>query len=143
MTFSLAVVPGSHLATDGPTEYRPGVCNIGPDEIARRRRSGHLGAIATLVTLAVLLFVGAPPLARFIVALPAAMAAAGYLQAYFKFCVAFGSAGVFNFGARGNTQHVVDAAARASDRRRVLQLSLGISAIAVAIGLIAVVVPLP
>jgi len=129
--------------TTDPQGYQPGVCNIGPDEIAKRRRSGHVGAIATIVTLVVLLAIGAPPLARFLVALPAAIAASGYLQAYFKFCVAFGSAGVFNFGARGSTQHIVDAEARARDRQRVLQLSLGIAAIAVSVGALAVLIPLP
>ena len=143
MTFASAAAPGSPILTTDPQGYQPGVCNIGPDEIAKRRRSGHVGAIATIVTLIVLLAVGAPPLARFLVALPAAIAASGYLQAYFKFCVAFGSAGVFNFGARGSTQHIVDAEARARDRQRVLQLSLGIAAIAVSVGALAVLIPLP
>ena len=40
-------------------EYEPGVCNIGPAEIARRRRAGHLGLAATLVLLVVLVAVDA------------------------------------------------------------------------------------
>jgi hypothetical protein len=143
MTFASAAAPGSPILASDPAGYQPGVCNIGPDEIAKRRRTGHIGVIATLVTLIVLLAIGAPPLARLLVAIPAALAASGYLQAYFKFCVAFGSAGVFNFGARGSTQHVVDAQARARDRQRVLQLSLAIGAIAVSIALLAVLIPLP
>ena len=142
VTLVSAAAPGSPiLATDPPGYQR--VCNIGPDEIAKRHRSGHVGVIATLVTLFVLLAVGAPPAARFLVAIPAAIAASGYLQAYFRFCVAFGSAGVFNFGARGTTQHVVDPEARRRDRQRVMQLSLGISAIAVSVGVLAVLIPLP
>jgi len=143
MPFAAAAAPGSPILATDPPGYQPGVCNIGPDEIAKRRRSGHVGIIATLVTLVVLLAIGAPPLARFLVALPAAIAASGYLQAYFKFCVAFGTAGVFNFGARGTTQHIVDAEARARDRQRVLQLSLGIAAMAVSVGVLAVLIPLP
>ena len=143
MTLAKAAAPGSPILAADPTGYRPGVCNIGPDEIAKRRRTGHIGVMATLVTLVVLLAIGAPPLARLLVALPAAIAASGYLQAYFKFCVAFGSAGVFNFGARGTTQHVVDPEARSRDRRRVLQLSLGIAAIAISVGVLAVLIPLP
>jgi len=143
MTLASAAAPGSPILTTDRQGYQPGVCNIGPDEIAKRRRTGHVGVIATIVTLIVLLAIGAPPLARFLVALPAALAASGYLQAYFKFCVAFGSAGVFNFGARGSTQHVVDAEARARDRQRVLQLSLAIAAIAASIALLAVLIPLP
>ena len=143
VTLEFAATPRSPILTTEPQGYQPGVCNIGPDEIAKRRRTGHFGVIATVVTLVVLVALGVPPIVRFLVALPAALAASGYLQAYFKFCVAFGSAGVFNFGARGTTQHIVDAEARARDRRRVLQLSLGMAAIAVSIGLLAVLVPLP
>ena len=80
-----------------PTRRR----NIGPAEIARRRRAGHIGALASLVLLGVLLAIGAPPLARLLVALPAAAAASGYLQAFFHFCAGFASRGVFNFGPLG------------------------------------------
>src|SRR4051812_39294356 len=34
--------------------YEPGVCNIGPAEIERRRRSGHVGLLVGLVVFAVL-----------------------------------------------------------------------------------------
>ena len=60
-------------------EYRPGVCNIGPAEIARRRRAGHVGLAVTLAALAVMLAVGAPPALRLLIAIPAALAAVGYL----------------------------------------------------------------
>jgi hypothetical protein len=143
VTLELAAAPGAPILATEAQGYQPGVCNIGPDEIAKRRRTGHVGLIATVITFVVLVALGVPPIARLLVALPAAIAASGYLQAYFKFCVAFGSAGVFNFGARGSTEHVVDAEARRRDRQRVLQLGLGIAAIAVSIGMLAVLVPLP
>ena len=143
MAVAFAAAPGSPLLATETSGYRSGVCNIGPDEIARRRRSGHIGVIATLVTLAVLLALGVAPPVRFLVAIPAAAAAAGYVQAFFKFCIAFGSAGVFNFGRRGTTEHVDDPAARGRDRQRVLQLSLAVTLIAVAVGLLAVLIPIP
>src|SRR5476651_2279193 len=83
------------------SNYRPGVCNIGPAEIARRRRAGHVGLGAAIVLLVVLVAIGAPPLARFVIALPAAIGASGYLQAWLRFCAGFGSRGVFNFGPLG------------------------------------------
>lgn len=143
MTVAFTAAPGSPLLASDTPGYRSGVCNIGPDEIAKRRRSGHVGAIATLVTLAVLLALGVPPQVRFLVAIPAAAAAAGYVQAFFKFCIAFGSLGVFNFGRRGTMEHVADPAARARDRMRVFQLSLIVTVIAVAVGLLAVLIPIP
>ena len=114
------------------TDYQPGVCNIGPAEIARRRKAGHVGLIATAILFAVLLITGAPPLARLLLILPAAAAASGYLQAWFKFCAGFGSRGMFNFGDVGTTEQVADDTARALDRARARQIglaSLGIGAV--------------
>ena len=122
--------------------YQSGVCNIGPAEIARRRRAGHVGLVTALALFAVLLAIGAPPLARVLVALPAAMAATGYLQARFKFCVGFGSAGVFNFGATGPTEQVVEVTARARDRARALRIWLASVAIGLGAGIVSALLPL-
>ena len=122
-------------------EYRPGVCNIGPVEIARRRRAGHVGLAATAVTLGVLVAIDAPPAARLLVALPAASAAAGYLQATLHFCAGFGSRGVFNFGPLGETRQVADDDARARDRSKAVQIGLASIAIGVAAGAGAALLP--
>src|SRR6476659_232900 len=112
MTFStISATPTDPIRIDGG-DYQPGVCNIGPAEIARRRRSGHVGAIASVVLLAVLMAFDVPPLARLLVALPAAIAASGYLQAHFHFGAGFGARGVFNFGPLGSTDTVVDPQSR-------------------------------
>ncbi len=119
-------------------EYEPGACNIGPDEIARRQRAGHVGLLATAALLAGLQIVGAPPLARALVALPAAAAASGYLQARLKFCAAFGSQGVFNFGALGEQLGVVDDEARAADRTMATRIGLASGAIGGGVAVLAV-----
>ena len=135
-------------ATSGTTRpatdsgYRPGVCNIGPQEQARRRRAGHVGLAASVITLAVLVATGAPPITRLLVALPAAGAASGYLQAWLKFCAAFGSRGVFNFGPLGGVESVDDDDARASDRRRAGQIFAASLAIGIATGIVAVLLPI-
>jgi hypothetical protein len=128
-------------AAASETAYQPGVCNIGPAEIAARRRSGHVGVIASVVLFAILVAIGAPPLARLLIAIPAAIGASGYLQARAKFCAGFGSRGVFNFGDLGTTEHVEDAAARALDRRRSTQLGLSAFAIGIAVAIVAVLLP--
>ena len=119
----------------------PGVCNIGPAEIARRRRAGHVGLLVTVAAFAVLVAIDAPPLARLILVLPAAAAASGYLQAWLKFCAGFGSRGIFNFGPVGDTQQVVDEEARARDRARAKRIGLASLAIGVAVGALAAVIP--
>jgi hypothetical protein len=118
--------------------YQPGVCNIGPAEIARRERAGHVGLAATAVLFAGLAAIKAPRAARFAVALPAAAAASGYLQARFHFCVGFGSRGIYNFGEVGPTLEVADETARAADRAKAIQLGLASAAIGGAVGIGAV-----
>ena len=88
-----------------------------------------------------LVAVGAPPLARLLVAIPAAMAASGYLQAWLKFCAGFGSRGIFNFGEIGETHEVIDAEAHARDRSRSRQIGLASLAIGVAVGIVATLLP--
>jgi hypothetical protein len=141
MTMSMLVAAPPPVSAQG-SDYVPGVCNIGPAEIARRRRAGHVGALLTLGIFAVLVIVGVPPIVRLVVALPAAIAASGYLQAYLKFCAGFGSSGVFNFGALGSEQKVEDASAKKQDRARAMQIGLASAAIGVLVGVVAVVLPL-
>ncbi|MBI3745523.1 MAG: hypothetical protein HY264_03185 [Chloroflexi bacterium] len=104
--------------------YRPGACNIGPAEIGRRRRSA-LATTALAIGVAVAVVIaGLPPLA-YLVELPfAAAAAVNWLQVTRRFCVAFGAAGVLNFGRLGRVESVTDAAARAADRRMALRMTL-------------------
>ena len=141
MTLASQTTPTAPGASTSGEGYQPGICNIGPAEIARRRRAGHVGLGATIVLLAGLVAIGAPPPARLLVALPAAAAASGYLQARFRFCAGFGSRGVYNFGELGQTVQVEDAEARRRDRARATQIGLASLAIGVAVGLVAVGLP--
>ena len=136
-----APAPAPVTATT-PNSYQPGVCNIGPAEIARRRKAGHIGLVVTVVLFVVLVALHVAPVVRLIVGLPAAGAASGYLQAALKFCAGFASRGVFNFGALGQTHDVVDAQARARDRSRANQILLGSLVVGIVVAAIAVVVPL-
>jgi len=139
---------GFTIGTGGPTvtvEYRPGACNIGPEEIARRRSAGLGGIVATVVLLAGLLAMGAPPFARLLVALPATAAAAGYIQAWLKFCIAFGSRGIFNFGPLGQVERIERVPggphAGARDRSRAVQIGLVSLGIGIGVGIAAVLLP--
>ena len=122
--------------------YVPGVCNIGPAEIARRRRAGHVGLLAALGLLAVLIAIDAPPLARLLVILPATISASGYLQAWLKFCAGLGSRGLFNFGPLGTATAVTDREALERDRRRSRQIGLMSFGIGIVAGVIAVLLPI-
>ena len=121
--------------------YESAVCNIGPAEIAYRRRWGDVGLAVTIVLFVVLLWAGAPHWTRILLALPAGASAVGYLQAYLHFCAAFGAMGVFNFGERRDVTRVSDAQALARDRLRALQIFTASGMIGLAVGVLAVLLP--
>ncbi len=119
-------------------DYRAGACNIGPDEIARRWRTGHVLAAVTAALFGAALAVDAPHWWRLALFAPATVSAAGYLQAATRFCAEYGWRGVFNFGEGGHsrTTSVADAAARRLDRLRAARIGLGsgLIGLAVAVG---------
>jgi hypothetical protein len=141
MTLSTFAASGTHTSL-APAEYQSGVCNIGPAEIARRRRAGHIGLAAALVLLAVLVAVDAPNWTRLVIAIPTIVSASGYIQARLRFCAGFGSRGIFNFGEVGPTVRVADDADRARDRARARQIGAASIAIGAAVGLIAAALPI-
>jgi hypothetical protein len=115
-------------------------CNIGPDEIARRRRSS-IAFTALAAVVAVALVAGhMGPLARLAIFPFAAGAAVNWLQVVHRFCVAFGALGVENFGRLGQ-EHRVDGVQRASDRRRAMQLILEGSMIGLAVAVALAILP--
>ena len=101
-----------------------------------------MGLGVTLVLLTGLVAIGAPPPVRLLVALPAAVAASGCFQAHFKFCAGFGSKGIYNVGELGTTVQVEEAEARRRDRSRANQIGLASAAIGLAVGIVAVGLPL-
>lgn len=107
-----------------PTDpYRPGACNIGPEEIARRRRSAIALTAATLVVALGLVVIDAAPVARLALFPFAAATGVNWLQVVRRFCVGFGAAGIRNFGALGSSLAVRDAGARSADRRMALRMT--------------------
>ena len=124
-------------------QYVPGSCNIGPHEIALRRRVGHVGLAVTAALAAALVRSDLHPAWRLTLALPAAGAAAGYLQARQRFCADFGFRGVYNFDTRGHEQRVTAAQAQSEDRRRALQISAASAGIGLAVAVAAMLVEVP
>jgi hypothetical protein len=110
--------------------YRAGACNIGTQEIAQRRRLGLIQLVAALGLAAVLVVAGTPAWTRIAVWPLLAGAFVTLEQVRRRFCVAFGFAGIRNFGPLGRAERVEDAAARATDRRAALVLTLYCSVVA-------------
>lgn len=124
-----------------PSTYQAGACNIGPAEIARRRRAGLTG-VAIAIALAVgLIAIGAPWWTRLVIFAPLAGGLISLEQARRRFCVGFAMAGIRNFGPLGSPDRVADDADRAADRRAALVLSAYMSAIAAAITVVVMLLP--
>lgn len=125
-----------------PSTYQAGACNIGPAEIARRRRAGLTGVAIAVVIAVVLIAIGAPWWARLAMFPPLAGGLVSLEQARRHFCVGFAMAGIRNFGPLGSPDKVAIAADRASDRRAALVLTGYMSAIAAVITLAVALLPI-
>jgi hypothetical protein len=121
--------------------YVPGTCNIGPEEIARRRLSGHLGLVGSVALFAILVAVHAPAATRLLLFITAGISATGYLQAALHFCAGFGSSGITNFGPLGSAVAVVGEENRAKDRRRSLEIGLASALIGIVVAIAAFLLP--
>lgn len=118
--------------------YKPGVCNIGPDEIAKREKSGWFGLIGLIGLWGLLVILNASQLWYLLVFFPATMAASGFLQAYLHFCAGFGLKGVYNVvKPAGQTETIGQQDMRAKDRRKAFQIVAGSALIGCITALIA------
>jgi hypothetical protein len=124
------------------TSYIPGVCNIGPAEIKRRKLTGFIGLYVSAILFAVLLVGGFDKPWRLLLFIPVTVSAIGYLQAKFHFCVRFGTKGLFNMGTKLVIPETVEKAEyRQKDQRKALMIA-GLAAL-IGIGITLVVFLLP
>lgn len=103
-------------------KYIPGVCNIGEEEIKKRKQAGWMGLVATIALWALFIWFDVSQAWRLTIFLPAMISATGFLQAYMHFCAYFGFASIFNFGDVGKTDTIQQAEFRVKDRRKAWQI---------------------
>jgi len=123
-------------------EYVAGACNIGKQEERLRLTIGWVGTGLTLAAGVAFVAFRVDALWRLTLFLPAALAAAGFLQAGMHFCANYGLRGVFNVkNDLGKTQAVEQVEFASKDRFEALQI-LGYTAlIAAAVAGIALCLP--
>lgn len=121
--------------------YQPGVCNIGPAEIRRRRMSGWVGLALAVGFLVLAFALGWAAPWRLLVGLPVFLSAQGFLQAAFHFCVGFASRGLYNFGALGSEQTVQEAEFHRADLRKAGLITALAFAIATVVAVVAYFIP--
>ena len=85
--------------------YIPGVCNIGKEERIRRRQTGIIGLIITIITFTLFVYFDVNKRNSFpCFFIRCNVSASGFLQSRMHFCVGFGLAEMFNFGNVGKNQ---------------------------------------
>jgi hypothetical protein len=110
-------------------EYVPGVCNIGPGEIRKRRALGWIGLAATILLWATFIALKTAAPWRLLLFVPALLAALGFLQSAWHFCAKYGFDGAFKFGRTvGRADSPEQADFRRKDRRTAVTI-IGLSAL--------------
>jgi len=118
------------------TKYIPGVCNINPAEIRRRKNIGFMG-LGTLVVLGALLFsIKALPIVWLVVFVPSFIMATGFLQAKYRFCVGYASAGMQHAGE--SAAKIENQDAMVQDQRRARQINMQAALIAAILTVVAI-----
>ena len=117
-------------------KYIPGVCNIGDEEIKKRKQAGWGGLIATITIWVIFIWWNVPQIWRLTLFFPVMMSATGFLQAYMHFCVYFGFWNLFNFGDVGKTDTVQQAEFRAKDRKKAWQITVYALLIGIVVALV-------
>ena len=108
--------------TPGPAQYIPGSCNLGQEEINRRRRNGYLGTAATFLMILLIELTHQPQWTRLLILVPVFYALSGYLQARQKFCYVYGWQGIFSVAGTKQFGKVQDETAAEKDKRLVYSL---------------------
>ena len=103
-------------------EYIPGVCNIGKEEINRRKRIGIYWFAFTILIFILFLFYDTPKYLRVIIFIPVFISAMGFLQARMHFCARLGLTSFFNFGTVGKKNIVTDNEFIKQDRMQALKI---------------------
>jgi hypothetical protein len=98
-------------------------CNIGPAEIARRRRMAILLTVLTALMIASVIAADVPTAGRLAIFPFAAAVGVTWLQVIRRFCVHFGAFGLENFGALGE-EHRVAPEVRRADVRQSIEMVL-------------------
>jgi hypothetical protein len=112
-------------ATLGQDSYRPGVCNIGKNEIRKRYATGFVGLTIAGVLVYVIAQFSLPIWSLLVCFFPLFVGAEGLLQGYYKFCAGFASRSIFDFSGSINEKgKVTDKEAHNLDTQKARRISL-------------------
>jgi hypothetical protein len=105
--------------------YRPGVCNIGKNEIRKRYAIGLVGLLIAGALVYVIVQLSLPTWFLVVCFFPLFLGAEGFLQGYFKFCAGFAARSIFDFSGSNNEKgKVTDKEAHDLDMRKAMGINL-------------------
>lgn len=125
-----------------PTNYVPGMCNINPTEIKRRRQSGYFCLAVAATGLGLFLYLHASWPYFLVLFIPLYVGVLGLLQARSKFCVAFASAGKQHADDGSDVTDVTDTEAKKLDQLKARTMYLKALVISLPITAILCLLPL-
>lgn len=120
--------------------YIPGICNIGREEIRKRKLIGFIGLVFTIVTLFIITYYNSPIHIKLLVIIPAVVSSIGYLQAKVHFCIFYGWAAFFNFDSLGKKTKVEIDKYKILDKKKSILILLYSLSIGLIIGLVALII---
>jgi hypothetical protein len=104
------------------SQYIPGSCNIGIDEIRRRYRIGFAGLFIAVILVIIFHFTDVDRIWKLFIFLPVFYSVSGFIQAINKFCYVYGFRHVFSLHGKRNFTAIRDIELRKKDRSRALQI---------------------
>jgi hypothetical protein len=122
------------------SNYIPGTCNIGKEEINKRKQFGIVGLILIFITYSLFVYFEVSRGVRFLTFIPAVISAIGFLQARMHFCVYYGLAEMFNFDSLGNSGKVENDEFVRKVKKRARLIIFSSVLIGIVVGLVAVVI---
>jgi predicted nucleic acid-binding Zn ribbon protein len=122
------------------TKYIPGICNINPKEVKRRRAIGVIGLMIVVLLTTTLILLSVPSLFRAIVFVPAFIMATGFIQAQSKFCVGYASAGMQHVGT--DSLRIENKESLRADKKRANKINIQALGIATVVAVIVILLPI-
>ena len=103
-------------------KYIPGTCNIGNEQLAKRKRFALKSVLATILCVAFLQAFHLDKIWRLAMFFPFALTTIGIQQVYFKFCYVFGIKGYYGFGELKKTRTVQEDEFKKSDKAKAMRM---------------------
>ena len=122
-------------------DYVAGSCNIGGPEVQRRKMAGYFGLLLSIATFVFLLIAHPASGVRILIFFPLLLTSISWYQTRNRFCLAFGLAGTFNFGALGSLAKVSNPVDLRADRAKAFGMLL--KAVAVSALVTGIIIFLP